>query len=130
MSFKPKKDKIDFITRLRDKALQSPSKYKIAAAAFTKRGNLIGFQSNGVRDDLISFKGRGKHAEMSLMKKYGKKIKYIYLFRVGLGAIPRPIDPCPTCKAAAEKLGIKIISLIPGEDYEYEEGSGFCGFCE
>ena len=128
MSFKPKKDKVDFINRLKDKALQSPSKYKIAAAGFTKRGNLIGIESNGVRDDLVSFKGRGKHAQMTLMKKYGKKIKQIYIFRVGYGGIPRPIDPCPTCKAAAEKLGIKIISLIPGEGYEYEEGSGFCDY--
>lgn len=118
---KLKKDQADLVNRMKSKALQSPSKYKIAAAAFTKRGNLIGLQSNGVRDDLVSFKGRGKHAQMALMKKYGKKIKQIYIFRVGYGGVPRPIDPCPTCKAAAEKLGIKIISLIPGEDYEYEE---------
>ena len=59
---KLRKDQFAFITRLRDKALQSPSKYKIAAAGFSKRGNLVGFESNGVRDDLISFKGRGKHA--------------------------------------------------------------------
>lgn len=126
MPFKPQKKQFDFISRLRSKALQSPSKYKIAAAGFSKKGNLIGLESNGVRDDLVSFKGRGKHAQMALMKKFGKKIKQIYLFRVGYGGVPRPIDPCPACKAAAEKLGIKIISLIPGEDYEYEEGSGFC----
>lgn len=125
---KLKKDQADLVNRMKSKALQSPSKYKIAAAAFTKRGNLIGLQSNGVRDDLVSFKGRGKHAQMALMKKYGKKIKQIYIFRVGYGGVPRPIDPCPTCQAAAEKLGIKIISLIPGEDYEYEEGSGFVNF--
>ena len=128
MKYKPQKNQFDFISRLKSKALQSPSKYKIAAAGFSKRGNLVGLESNGVRDDLVSFKGRGKHAQMALMKKYGKKIKQIYLFRVGYGGIPRPIDPCPTCKAAAEKLGIKIISLIPGEGYEYEEGSGFCDY--
>lgn len=39
---KLKKDQADLVNRMKSKALQSPSKYKIAAAAFTKRGNLIG----------------------------------------------------------------------------------------
>lgn len=100
------------VARLKDKALQSPSKYKISAIAFSKKGNFIGIESNGVRCDLTSFKGRGKHAEMALMKKYGNRIDTIYLFRVGLSAIPRPIEPCPACAATAKKLGIKIIPLV------------------
>lgn len=99
------------INRLSKKALSSPSKFKIAACAFSKQGNFLGIESNGVRCDLTSFKGRGKHAEMALIKKFGKQIDTIYLFRVGLSNIPRPIEPCITCAATAKKLGIKIISL-------------------
>ena len=103
------------INRLTNKASISPSKVKIAAIAFTKRNNVLGIESNGFRelstgaDDC--FYGKGKHAEMALIKKFGRKISTIYLFRVGHSGNPLPIDPCPACAKAAQKLGIRIISL-------------------
>lgn len=110
---KNKKNIGHIIRRLTCKALQSSSSFNIAAIAFSKKGNVLGIESNNLRTDLIPYKGRGKHAEMALMKKYGKKIDTIYLFRVGNSAIPRPIDPCETCANTAKKLNIKIISLVP-----------------
>jgi cytidine deaminase len=104
------------IPRLSSKADSSPSKFKIAAVAFTKQGNLLGFESNGFRDDITANKvsryGAGKHAERALMVKFGKKIDTIYLFRVGSSGNALPIEPCESCKKTADKLGIKIISLV------------------
>lgn len=110
------KSNIYIFNRLTQKAFTSPSKIKIAAVAFTKKGNFLGIESNGFRELSTGkndcFYGKGKHAEMALMKKYGKKIATIYLFRIGKSKTPLPIDPCPTCAKTAKKLGIKIIPLI------------------
>lgn len=109
------KQNTHIINRLTNKASNSPSKIKIAAVAFTKRNNILGIESNGFRELSTGkedcFYGKGKHAEMALIKKFGKKISTIYLFRVGRSGNPLPIEPCSACAKAAKKLGIKIISL-------------------
>jgi len=99
--------------RLRKKAIQSSSRYKIAAAAFTKHGNLLGYSTNNVSINFPSSrKGGGVHAERELMKKYGNKISYIILARVGaLGDNNLPIHPCETCAKLAQQMNIKIFPI-------------------
>jgi len=99
--------------RLKKKALQSSSNYKIAAAAYTKHGNLLGMTTNH-KNMLLSAsrKGAGIHAERELMRRYGNKISYIILARVGrTGSNNLPIHPCATCAKLAEQLGIRIIPI-------------------
>ena len=99
--------------RLKKKAAQSSCNYKIAAAAFTKHGNLLGMSTNS-RNMIFpsSRKGGGIHAERRLMKKFGNSISYIVIARVGRpGDKNLPIHPCPTCAKLANQLGIKIIPI-------------------
>lgn len=98
--------------RLNKKAIQSSSGYKIAAAAFTKKGNLIDIATNHVRLTLpASKKGAGVHAEATLIKRHKSSIAYIVISRVGRGGQDRPIHPCELCTKLADKYGIKIISI-------------------
>ena len=85
--------------------------YHIAAAAFSKRGNLLGIEMNGWRELITNRRGTGKHAEAALMKKYGRKIDTIYLLRVGNAMDILPVHPCPACQNMASKLGCKIIPI-------------------
>lgn len=99
--------------RLRKKAIQSSSRYKIAAAAFTKHGNLLGYATNNVNMNFPSSrKGGGLHAERELMKKFGNRIEYIILARVGApGDNNLPIHPCETCAKLAHQMNIKIFPI-------------------
>jgi hypothetical protein len=45
------------------------------------------------------------------MMKYGNLIKTIFISRIGHGGEWRPIKPCENCKALADKLGIKLITI-------------------
>ena len=86
-------------------------KYRIVAIAFTKRNNFLGISMNGFRDFMSDGKGRGDHAEMRLIKQFGKKIDKIYILRVGNSLDPLPIHPCANCAKVAAKMGIRIICL-------------------
>lgn len=102
--------------QLKKKAKKSPSKYKISAVAFDKKGEILGKASNtyskfGIE---MSNKYMGVHAERKLMERYGKNIKSIVIMRIGRGGALLPVDPCKMCAGIAEKLGIKIYSLKPG----------------
>ena len=73
--------------RLRKKAIQSSSRYKIAAAAFTKHGNLLGYATNNVNMNFPSSrKGGGLHAERELMKEQIANSKTMGLLNSILGA--------------------------------------------
>jgi len=85
--------------------------YRIVAAGFSKKGNLLGIETNGWRELPTTRKGTGKHAEAALMKKYGKKLHTIYILRVGNALDILPIHPCEACKNMASKIGIKIIPI-------------------
>jgi deoxycytidylate deaminase len=100
------------IPRLANKLkLDRGMSYRICAAAYSKRGNLLGTEMNGYRDHLSSRKGAGKHAEASIIKKYGKQIDTIYILRVGRACDVLPIHPCENCAKLAKKYGIKIIPI-------------------
>ena len=86
-------------------------KYRIAAIAFTKRGNFIDIRYNGYREGLSNRKGSGLHAEQDLIRKYGNTIDTIYILRVGKTGDCLPIHPCDNCRSIALKMNIKIVCL-------------------
>ena len=68
--------------RLRAKSSSSCSDYKVTAVAYSKKGNILGYSSNNIRSDFIPVRrGAGVHAEMTLIKKFGKRISYIVISR-------------------------------------------------
>ena len=73
-------------------------RYRVAAAAYSKQGNLLGIEMNGWRELATVRRGTGKHAEAALMKRFGKKIDTIYILRVGNALDILPIHPCEACK--------------------------------
>jgi hypothetical protein len=99
-------------------------KYRIAAIAFTKKGNFIDIRYNNFREGLSNRKGAGLHAEQDLIHRYGNRIDTIYILRVGGSGDCLPIHPCEVCKSIADKRGIKIIPLheelnLISSDYVY-----------
>jgi len=123
------KTKIDTINPalehlIREKAAHSPCTYKVSAIAFDAKGNILGHSTNShsynwnVLDHGEGRGGTGVHAERKLISRYRSNIKTILICRVGRSGKLRPIDPCPACKKAAKKYGIKIISIYPGRERE------------
>lgn len=86
-------------------------RYRVAAAAYSKQGNLLGIEMNGWRELATVRRGTGKHAEAALIKRFGKKIDTIYILRVGNALDILPIHPCECCKNMAAKAGIKIVPI-------------------
>ena len=100
------------VKRMRKKASQSISRYRISAIAFDKNGEFIAQSCNNVPMEGVEPKpGAGIHAEAKLMRKYGTRIKTILISRVGHGGEWRPIKPCNNCQALADKLGVKLITI-------------------
>jgi len=96
------------IARAIRKASHSTCNQKIAAVAFDKKGRILGISKNRGR---FTRKGGGIHAEMVIMKKWGRKIKKIIIIRTNLTGGLLPIHPCKVCSAKAKELGIKIYNL-------------------
>jgi len=90
------------------KANQSACRYKVSAIGLDKKGNMLGCAMNIQR---FSRGGGSRHAEMNLMAQYGTNIKTIIICRTNRAGDVCAIDPCQTCKAKADELGIKIISI-------------------
>lgn len=112
MRIKSKNQFIAINARLQAKATQTLSNYCIAAAAYTKRGNLLGMAINNVNNKMKhSRRGSGIHAERKLISCYGRKIAYIVLSRKGHSGADLPIHPCETCAKIIEKFGIKVILM-------------------
>ena len=95
--------------RITQKAYSSSCKFKIAAIAFSKKGNILGIVFNNFR---FSGHGGGLHAEIKLIQRYGNKISWILIGRVGRSGDLLPIEPCQNCQKVADKLGIKIESIL------------------
>ena len=76
--------KYELIPRMKRKCLQDRGMtYRIAAVAFTKKGNFIDIRYNNHRMYMSHRKGAGLHAEQDLIHLYGNKIDTIYILRVG-----------------------------------------------
>ena len=100
------------IQRLKKKASQSLSSYRLSGVAISKNGEILGFAKNTFRKDNIT-EGRysGRHVEKALIDQYGSNIATILIMRIGKSGDTLPIDPCPKCAKLAEKLGISIKSI-------------------
>jgi len=111
------------IAKLKQKATTGQLKFRIAAFAFSKKGNFLGSAVNSI-SSWITYEGyqsrcetgetckhSGRHAERILIEKYGKRISTILILRIGHSGNLRPISPCAMCSKIAKKLGIKIMSL-------------------
>ena len=114
------------VLKLKKKAIAGRLKFRIAAIAFSRKGNVLGMEVNSCNSRRVSYeeyskrcitkescKFSGKHAERALMEKYGKRIASILILRVGHGGDLRAIQPCDMCKKIADKLGIRIFSVDP-----------------
>lgn len=92
------------------KARQSICRNKVAAIGLNWNGDVVSKKFNRPR---FSRKGGGFHAEMEVMKEAKRKgVVAIIICRIsGENGNFLPIDPCPTCQAKANELGIKIFSI-------------------
>ena len=108
--------------KMTKKALKSACRYKISAAGFNKKGECVIVTHNKHkvpgREPLQGrLPGYGIHAEEEIFVcAQRKNIKTIIIMRVNKHGDMLPIDPCDSCQKTAEKLGINIISLMPGEE--------------
>ena len=113
--FSLKKVEHEIMPRIMKKATQSPNNFFVAffvaAAAFSKKGNLLGVRSNSHNNYMAIRRGMSKHAEASLIAEFGRKIDTIYLVRIGRDFSRLPIHPCENCQKIADKFGIKIIPV-------------------
>ncbi len=96
------------VSQLIAKAAKSKCKHKVSAIAFDKKGNFIARSNNISRFNRY---GGSLHAEMRLMRKYGKNIKTIVICRTNKSGNLLAIHPCNDCKEKAEKLNIKITTI-------------------
>ena len=97
------------IKRLKKKAKQSISKFKISAFGLNSKNEVVVKTTNSPK---LNKYGGGKHAEEKIFEvALSKNVKTIILCRIGLKGNLLPIHPCNSCKRTADKLGIKIISL-------------------
>lgn len=109
------------LRRLRAKATCSPCTYKISGIAISKRGNILGIATNThskwqvLNKVPIGRAGTAIHVERNLLAKFGNKVKTIIICRVGRSGDILPIDPCPACRRAADKYGVNIVSVLPGD---------------
>lgn len=94
------------------KANDSCCRFKVSAIGISSKGNVLGSCINNHRFD---GKGGGIHAEINLIRRFGKKLNTIIICRVGRGGDLLPIDPCDNCQKVADKMGIKIISVRNGK---------------
>ena len=90
------------------KAQKTTCRHKIAAIAYDRKGRVLGISKNSGR---FTRKGGGFHAEMVIMRKWGRKIKKIIIIRVNVTGSLLPIHPCDVCASKAKDLGIKIYNL-------------------
>lgn len=97
------------LERLLNKAAKSSCRYQVAAFGVNKKGELVGVSFSQPR---FCRSGGSIHAEMALMRRYGNKIKKIYIARVSRTKNMLPINPCKVCQKTADSLGIKIISIL------------------
>lgn len=102
----------NIIEKLKNKAEQTQTCYRVSAIAFNKKGEILGSATNSFKmDGRPAGKGSGIHAERRLMVRYGNRIKSIIIMRIGWAGDILPIKACDVCQKVADKLGIKIISV-------------------
>lgn len=99
--------------RLLKKAMKSVCHFRVAALGVDKRGKILGITFSHPR---FSRKGGSVHAEIAMMRRYGKRLGKIYICRVTKTKSMLPIHPCIVCQKTADSLGIKIVPIHEFED--------------
>ena len=99
---------MDIKIRLTKEALKSSCNYKVSAIAYSRKGNILGISHCQHR---FNRHGGGIHAELVLMRKFGKSIATIVIMRVNKNGSVLPIDPCEVCAKIAQKMNIRIKSI-------------------
>lgn len=87
------------------KAKQSSCRHKVSAIGFSRKGDLIGTAINMNR---IAKKGCSIHAEIALIRKFGRKLKTIVICRTNKSGDILPIRPCESCLSMANRYNINI----------------------
>jgi tRNA(Arg) A34 adenosine deaminase TadA len=90
------------------KARQSDCNYRVSCIGLNSHGDVIGSSVNKHKDN---GKGKGLHAEVELIKKFGRKIRTIIICRCNSQGIILPIHPCDTCKKILDRMNIDIITI-------------------
>jgi cytidine deaminase len=103
--------KREITEKVRAKALESGSRFRVAAMGLSKKGNVIACKNNVSR---FPRHGGGIHAEENLIKSTGGRIHTLVLGRVGRSGKFRPINPCSKCRKMINKYNIKL-ETINGE---------------
>jgi tRNA(Arg) A34 adenosine deaminase TadA len=98
----------EILNRLIKKAQQSDCRYKVSAIGLTNKGDVIGWASNKHKENKP---GCSLHAEVVLIRKYGRKIRTILICRTNNTGDLLPIDPCNTCSKIATSYGIEIKTI-------------------
>ena len=101
------------------KAQQSLCRYRVSAIGFNAKNEVIGITSNKPR---FPREHGSIHAEMALIKRYGKRLKKIAICRINAKGNLLLLHPCSVCARTAESLGIKIVNL-EGEKLQWLEKS-------
>ena len=91
------------------KAAKNVCNYKICAIGFNRRGEYLGMVTNRPR---FHTKGGGVHAEIQLLRKFGKRVRSILLLRVTKGGKLIRIDPCLTCAKILKDLEIECTTIM------------------
>jgi len=86
-------------------ARRSICRYKIAAATFDSRNNILSVATNRPR---FMWTGGGIHAEALALRKCNiNDVKYIVIVRIGKGGDLKPIRPCVSCNKLLVKFNIQ-----------------------
>lgn len=92
------------------KVSRSGSRYKVGAVAIDRRGNFLGVAVCRPRFDHLH---GGEHAEMVALRKWGKRVKSIFLMRTNKTATSLlPIEPCERCQRVLNNLGIQVLNEL------------------
>jgi tRNA(Arg) A34 adenosine deaminase TadA len=97
------------LARAINKAQQTTCRYKVFAIGFNSRGDIIGIASNRRRFDR---EGGSIHAEMELIKNYGRKIRSIIIGRTNSSGNLLPIDCCDACKKILDRYRITVRTVL------------------
>jgi cytidine deaminase len=90
------------------KAQNSTCRYKVCCIGFNRKGDLLGTTNNIRRLDK---QGMSLHAEVVMLKRFGRKVNSIVLIRTNNSGKLLPIHPCDTCRSLLDNYGITVRTI-------------------
>lgn len=98
-----------YLELAKKKAQQSTCRYLVSAIGFNSKGDLLGITCNSRR---IDKEGYSIHAEIAMLKRFGKKVRTIVICRVNKTGKLLPIKPCNTCQKRLDSYNINVKTII------------------